>query len=145
MKKLIWIALLSAVAATILATIGMSSSVTAWAQVETLKTNIPNDNLTHQQKAWMGTMEWCESNGDPTRINPKDKDNTPSYGILQFKPGTFEWAKKHYQTTGKLMDPEAQEAVFTQMILKNDINWHQQFPDCVKKYGKPPVIHTSKH
>lgn len=97
--------------------------------------------LSHQQKAWLGMLEWCESRGNPAAINKKDRDNTPSYGILQFKPGTFALFAKSYglASTTNYMDPDAQEAIVTQMILRGGIDWAQQFPACTAKYGTPPL------
>lgn len=97
--------------------------------------------LDHQQKAWLGALEWCESRGNPKAVNPKDRDNTPSYGLLQFKPGTFYgFAKKYGIATTSLgyMDPEVQEAIVTQMILRGGIDWSWQFPACTKRLGPPP-------
>ncbi len=106
----------------------------------TVATSTPQ--LSHRQKAWLGALEWCESRGNPDAVNPKDRDNTPSYGILQFKPGTFSEFAKLYSiaSTTDYMDPDAQEAIVTQMILRDGVDWHQQFPVCVHKLGTPPTI-----
>lgn len=104
----------------------------------TVATSTPT--LSRPQKAWLGALEWCESRGQPGAINPKDLDNTPSYGLLQFKPETFiTFAKLYGITSTSTMDADAQEAIVTQMILRGGVNWHQQFPDCVKRLGLPPV------
>lgn len=101
----------------------------------------PKPTLSHAQEVWKNALEWCESNGNPKAINPNDLDNTPSYGAFQFKPTTLDYFAKIYGiATTTVMDYEVQNAVVTQMILhRNDINWHQQFPWCVKKLGIPPV------
>lgn len=97
--------------------------------------------LTHQQTAWLGALEWCESRGNPKAINPKDRDNTPSYGILQFKPSTFSLFATLYglASTTDYMDPDAQEAIVSQMIVRGGIRWSQQFPACTAKLGTPPL------
>lgn len=142
MKKILWILFLSGIVALILA---LAITQKANAKVEKLPATItPKENLNYQQKAWLGALEWCESKGNPNAINPKDRDNTPSYGILQFKPSTFILYQKQYATDGELMDPTAQESIVEQMIIKDNVKWSQQFPDCVKKLGKPPVIHIAK-
>lgn len=89
----------------------------------------------------MSALEWCESNGDNSAINPKDLDGTPSYGAFQFKPSTLEYfASKYGVATTTLMDYETQRAVVEQMILhRKEIRWTQQFPWCVKKLGLPPA------
>ena len=138
MKKIIWIVFLAEILALIMAFALTSKAST----VTTVENIIPKDNLTHQQRAWLGALEWCESRGNPEAVNPKDRDNTPSYGILQFKPGTLANYKQVYGIEGKLMDADTQEAVVEQMIIKGGINWKQQFSDCVKKLGKPPVINS---
>jgi hypothetical protein len=100
----------------------------------------PIPTLTHSQEVWMNVLEWCESRGNPNAINPNDRDNTPSYGAFQFKPSTLDYYAEMYGVaTTTTMDYEVQKAVVTQMILhRNEINWSQQFPDCVKKFGTPP-------
>lgn len=112
---------------------------------------VPVDILTHQQRAWLGALEWCESGGNPKAINPKDKDNTPSYGILQFKPSTFNYFSGLYNITVPIpvapamayMNPEVQILIVEQMIIREEVNWHQQFPACTSKLGLPPVSTTS--
>ena len=96
--------------------------------------------LTHPQEVWMHVLEWCESRGYNEAVNPKDNDGTPSYGAFQFKPSTLDYyAEKYGVATTTLMDYQTQKAVVTQMILhRDDINWDQQFPACVKKHGWPP-------
>lgn len=98
----------------------------------------PADPLSHPQRAWLGALEWCESKGRPQAINPKDRDNTPSYGILQFKPSTLTYFGKMYGIAGDIMNPDTQEAIVEQMILQGGIDWHQQFPVCSGILGKPP-------
>ena len=98
-----------------------------------------HSRLSHPQQAWLGALEWCESRGKPEAINPQDRDNTPSYGILQFKPSTFDSFAKAYHITGALMNPKSQEAIVTEMILRGGIDWHQQFPDCSARLGMPPL------
>lgn len=98
-------------------------------------------SLSHQQTAWLGALEWCESRGNPKAINPKDRDNTPSYGILQFKPSTFSLFATLYglSSTTDYMDPDAQEAIVKQMILQGGIRWNYQFPACTAMIGTPPL------
>ena len=105
-------------------------------------TTVTKQTLSTEQKAWLGALEWCESRGNPKAINPKDRDNTPSYGLLQFKPSTFEYFAEKYgiATTSKgYMDPDVQEAIVTQMILQGHVDWSWQFPMCTKRLGPPPA------
>lgn len=109
-------------------------------QVE--ETFIKKEELNRSQKAWLWALVWCESRGNEKAINPKDLDNTPSYGLLQFKPSTFIAFKKQYGVEGELMDPDAQEAIVKKMIINGRKDWSRQFPDCVKKLGNPPFMHN---
>lgn len=97
--------------------------------------------LTHAQEVWISALEWCESRGNNSAINPKDRDNTPSYGAFQFKPSTLDYYAKMYGVaTTTLMDYKTQKAVVEQMVLhRKEIKWTQQFPDCVKRLGPPPA------
>ena len=98
--------------------------------------------LTHQQEVWISALEWCESRGKPEAINPKDRDNTPSYGSFQFKPSTLDYYAKIYGiATTTVMDSDVQRRVVEAMVLDGkNINWSQQFPDCVlHKVGRPPL------
>lgn len=97
--------------------------------------------VNYPQKAWLGALEWCESKGNPKAVNPKDRDNTPSYGLLQFKPGTFYgYAKRYGIPVTDYMNPAEQEAVVMAMIQHRDeINWYQQFPACTRRLGLPPA------
>lgn len=106
--------------------------------------NIPivdEPQLSHAQEVWISVLEWCESRGNPNAINEEDLDGTPSFGAFQFKPTTLDYYAELYGVaTTTLMDYETQKAVVTQMVLHRDeINWYQQFPWCVKKFGIPPA------
>lgn len=94
----------------------------------------------HRQETWIAALEWCESRGDNSAINPKDLDGTPSYGAFQFKPSTLDYYAGMYGVaTTTLMDYDTQLAVVRQMVLHRDeIRWDRQFPWCVKKLGLPP-------
>lgn len=101
----------------------------------------PKSILTARQTIWLNALEWCESKGNPSAINPRDRDNTPSYGLLQFKPSTYAlYAKKiGLASTTDYMNPDGQKQIVENMIIDKDTNWLQQFPDCVKnKVGFPP-------
>lgn len=99
--------------------------------------------LTHAQETWIYALEWCESHGDRGAINPKDRDNTPSYGPFQFKPDTFASLAKRYGIKGELMDYDAQRSIVEHMLLDKTITTKElrerQFPDCIQnKIGNPP-------
>lgn len=102
----------------------------------------PKDILSKRQRAWLGALMWCESKARPEALNKVDRDGTPSYGILQFKPGTFHYFLKRYNlgTSTDYLDPELQQRIVEQMILKADVKWSQQFPDCTRKLGTPPQV-----
>jgi hypothetical protein len=103
-------------------------------------------SLTHKQEIWLDVLEWCESRGNNGAINKKDRDGTPSYGAFQFKPSTFEHYREKYllempkvkADEWTFMHYETQREIVKNMILDPDVVWKQEFPDCVKKNGKPP-------
>jgi hypothetical protein len=105
------------------------------------------DILTKRQRAWFYALMWCESKANTKAVNPKDLDNTPSYGEFQFKPGTFNGFMKEYGlgTSTDYMDPVYQELIVEQMIFRNYPTFNRQFPDCVRKLGFPPkTLSTSQ-
>jgi len=93
---------------------------------------------TTTREAWLADLIMCESSGRPHAINEVDRDGTASYGLLQFKPSTFEMFSKAYGIPGELMDPEAQKAIVRRMMDDSSVRWENQFPDCVRKLGRPP-------
>lgn len=95
-------------------------------------------NLTRPE--WIQKIEICESSGNPGAINIIDVDGTSSYGLYQFKPGTFAMYLKRYGLTGDIMDGAAQRAVFAKMIDDPKVRWETEFPDCVRKHGRPPRL-----
>lgn len=94
--------------------------------------------LAEDRATWLEALIQCESNGRPEAVNPKDRDGTPSYGLLQFKPSTFAFFSKAYGIEGELMDPEAQKAIVIRMMDDKSVLWENQFPACVRKLGRPP-------
>ena len=105
------------------------------------------DSLSHQQKVWLGALEWCESKGIPASVNPNDVDNTPSYYSFQFKPSTFKYYGEKYNviSTGisdkllseKLKDHSLQREIVANMLNDNSVNMRKQFPACVRSLGLP--------
>lgn len=91
---------------------------------------------------WIDRLVQCESRGNPRAINPKDRDGTPSYGLLQFKPSTFASYARAYgmASTSNFMDPEAQRAIVLRMMRDPSVDWHLQFPVCVQRLGMPPGV-----
>lgn len=95
--------------------------------------------LTDRQATWLDALIWCESKAVPSAVNPKDRDGTPSYGYLQFKPSTLAYFEQKYGITGPLMSSTTQKEIVTQMILQGGVDWRQQFPACVRALGTPPT------
>jgi hypothetical protein len=87
----------------------------------------------------------CESRGNPNALNKIDRDGTPSYGLLQFKPSTFHAVLKQYidptiteeQSFAKIYDGDLQIKAFIAWFGDGrPISWwQQQFPACSKLYG----------
>jgi len=99
----------------------------------------PEKLMSHQRDVWLAVLEWCESNGITTAINPKDLDGTASFGAFQFKPSTFRGYQEKYGIQGELMDYDAQLEILKRMLDDKDVKWEKEFPACIKKIGKPPA------
>jgi len=89
----------------------------------------------------------CESSGNAHALNPKDRDGTPSYGLLQFKPSTLYVEAIQYgllasstpesQIKKVMYVAQLQVDVASYMIMgswKKPAFWLQQFPQCFKDY-----------
>jgi hypothetical protein len=91
------------------------------------------------REQWLTDLEICESGGNPNALNPVDRDGTPSHGLLQFKDTTFEMYRVRYSMGEvELYDPEAQRLMVRFMMDDDAVRWEQEFPDCVRKLGRPP-------
>ncbi len=113
-------------------------------EIQVVTIEVPQPKLSTAQIVWLARLMLCESGGKANAINPKDVDNTPSYGLMQFKPGTFNAYIKKYGITGELMDGVSQVAIVEQWLLHTgEVRWTQQFPSCVAKLGMPP--NTDNH
>ena len=107
------------------------------------------DTVSHAKSIYISSLEWCESRGKYTAINPNDRDNTPSYYSFQWKPGTFKWLGEKYGLIDKglsdkqvmkvMKDYDIQRKIVERMITDKDIKMKGQFPDCVRKLGLPPL------
>ncbi len=102
-------------------------------------TYTPEPHLSPSQVIWLAQLMQCESGIKRGAVNPNDKDGTPSFGILQFKPETFAWASQMYNAgTTDHMNAEAQVEIVSQWILDRSVDFSQQFPACVDRLGLPP-------
>lgn len=140
MKKQKRIAILVIALAAILS-IGWAERISedvAIEKAERTESDLKEIALWTAQEEWLAKLELCESSGNPKAINEEDLDGTPSYGLLQFKPSTFDHFSNQYGIEGELMDPEAQRAIVRRMMGDQDIRWENQFPGCVRKLGRPP-------
>lgn len=114
--------------------------VTEVANAEVYITNAVTPHLSPLQVIWLARLMNCESGINEVAINPNDLDNTPSWGILQFKPETLTTFAVKYGLKNELMNAETQVSIVTYWILHpGEIVWEGQFPDCVRKYGLPPI------
>ena len=118
--------------------------------------------LTGKPRKILPDLTRCESTDIATALNPEDRDNTASYGLLQFKPETL-WSEAiHYGLIPKntplsvfevIGSPKKQSVeqrnkeliyaaqlqvdVAGHMIMDNTMDkafWLQQFPQCYLKY-----------
>ena len=147
-----------AAAAAVLLTLGYAHRVAGEQTQEQQATPAPEEpSLRHDQEIYIAALEWCESRGIPSAVNPKDRDGTPSYGGFQFKPSTLAYFSQKYgiavsptmaspedRTKADVMDYDTQHKVLEAMVRDaGHINWSQQFPDCTKKIGRPPQVSTA--
>lgn len=103
---------------------------------------VPPVVLSHQQEVWLYSLEWCESRGVPSAINPKDTDGQPRNGAFQFATDTLNYYAQIFKvsTTSDVLNYTVQKKILTEMILHKDkIKWETQFPSCVKLLGNPPA------
>jgi hypothetical protein len=112
------------------------------------------DSLNHQQQVWINALEWCESKGIQTAINPNDLDNTPSYYSFQFKPSTFKYYGEKYkiipeglsdsEISEKIKDHFLQREIVSKMLNDKSVNLRRQFPACVRSLGLPKQFFTTE-
>lgn len=111
---------------------------------------IPPSSYDHKLETWLSALEWCESRGDPTAVNWKDRDGTPSYFSYQFKPSTFAYYGKLYglinpsstpeQVFSLMHDYNLTRSMVKRMTQDPGVDFSQQFPDCVLHHiGYPPT------
>lgn len=108
-------------------------------------TTQPIDDLRARQEIWLDALEWCESRGVETAVNPRDRDGTPSYGALQFKPSTYAYFAKRYglASTTDYTNAAQQREIVRRMIADPGMSDKElrarQFPDCIQRVvGLPP-------
>lgn len=101
------------------------------------------DNL----KGLIDSLMMCESGGNWQAVNPNDLDNTPSWGLFQFKPTTWRhYVKKYdlFQWTNfddadwwnTIMNGDLQRIVVERMFIDPQVRLRTtEFPGCSKKLG----------
>ena len=87
----------------------------------------------------------CESGANALAYNKVDRDGTPSFGALQFKPETYYTVLKQYlypkitkeEAYSRLYDGDLQVKVFLLWFGEGrPVSWWQnQFPDCSMKHN----------
>lgn len=141
-SQIIILAVVTAIVATLLVlpTVVMSTPEDVPRETPLFVVQEAKPALSPAQVIWLARLMQCESGLKAGAINPNDLDNTPSYGILQFKPSTFIGAAIALKlaSTTDYMNPELQVAIVTHWVLHGGIDWTQQFPACVEKLGLPP-------
>lgn len=142
MKRHIKTLVIIVLVATLLAFVSTVESKTEYIieEVTNTVTVYETKELSPAQVIWLAKLMNCESGIKTTAINPNDLDNTPSYGLLQFKPSTFSaFTAKYDIESDDYMDANAQVEIVMHWILNpGEVRWEGQFPACVKKLGLPP-------
>lgn len=136
---IVGIAALTAIATTLVLSPILARSETP--AVITKTVYVPQPTLNSSQIIWLSRLMQCESGMNAKAVNANDLDNTPSYGILQFKPSTFKAAAIRFglASTSNYMDAASQVVIVMDWMLYGGIDWHWQFPDCTSKLGVPPT------
>ena len=104
------------------------------------------ENLSPYTNRVLTDLLKCESGYNALALNAVDRDNTPSFGALQFKPTTWTGVLQKYydpnitpeQAFLKIFDGDLQVKVWVLWFedgVKTQAWWDNQFPDCAKKYG----------
>lgn len=153
MQKIIWICIGVACVVTLSLYVQVDTAVQERNKSVLVTVHAPQKKWykpTHAQRTWISALEWCESAGKPTSINPNDSDGKPSYYSFQFRPDTFKMYALRYGLFTK-EELSTQEKVFTamkehsnqyrivsEMINDNRVRWKNEFPLCMKKIGLPP-------
>ncbi len=132
--------------------VGRAKTSTAKASLVVFGFDTPNIGTQGQEMAldkWIRSMAHCESTNNPKALNEVDLDGTPSYGLFQFKKGTF----RHYVEKYNLFDwqkwtvsdwkkaiwnGDYQETIFRAMLQDSDVDLRHEFPGCTRKLGLPP-------
>lgn len=110
-----------------------------------IEVKVPS-NLTPYTTRVLSQLLNCESGYNAIALNAVDRDNTPSFGALQFKPSTwFGVLQKYYdpyitpeQSFLKIFDGDLQVKMFVRWFedgTKGQDWWDSQFPDCAKKHN----------
>lgn len=97
----------------------------------------------HPQQEFIDFLVDCESGGDPKAINPLDRDGTPSWGLLQFKPDTLFYYIRKYnilkdierqEIMNVIFDGDLQVRVLEEMLPDSEVDWYQEFPTCYRRW-----------
>lgn len=109
--------------------------------------NLPGDLAQLPKDPILRALILCESGGRVMARNPSDRDGTPSYGILQFKPGTFAaWGREYgllprdierAEIMNLIYDPHLQMEIVSKKISENKHNkkwWLTHFPACAERH-----------
>lgn len=66
----------------------------------------------------LGKLAMCESGGNPERINPKDTNGVPAYGLFQYQEKTWN------EQIGKYgLLPNAEPAEYMNFIMDGELQW----------------------
>lgn len=76
------------------------------------------------EKTTLNCLIQKESGGDETRINPKDTDGQPRFGLLQYDLATFkEWCVWRYGYEDDIFNGAIQKKCAEKMIFQDKQGW----------------------
>ena len=79
---------------------------------------------------YLSRLAYCESRGNPKAINPDDM-GSPSFGLFQYKIGTFKYFSDMFNFEGDIMNGEDQWEL-TKMVISADEGNKSHWFNCNK-------------
>ena len=117
--------------------------ITAPQSVSEVKVEYTVTETRHSKQDFIDFLIQCESGGNDKAINPRDRDGSPSWGLLQFKPDTLYKYVKRYsilpsiesqEIMNVIFDGELQVRVLKEMLEDPAVDWYREFPDCYRRW-----------
>lgn len=83
---------------------------------------------------YMSRLAYCESRGNEKAINQDDM-GSPSYGLFQYKAGTWNYFSGLFGFEGDILNGDDQRTL-TRMVLEHDIGNKSHWLNCSRMIEK---------